>query len=419
MALARPARAEETFFSVPVATPIPNSSPPTSGVAAAAEEERVVGPLLARANLLRLRGQWDEAAVACTEALRLVPNSPSACSLLGDIYEAQRRLDEALQWYGMAVEFDPTNGSDRAKLERVAQVQRRVLLREEHEAHLRTRRTVPAAAGPARDRTSNAHKTLQWFDRIFPPGRWDSAARLILLSCGAMAFILLFAAGFVYLSSRDDRAPGGGALDAPLSADAAPGTGQNVVVMPPAPSPIPAPNDAASAMTGPNPSAPTGTGNAVLPAPPPLTPNSGVPAAPLPANNDPALLDALRRAFAGTAGGGIQVAAAEVDERVPQISLSLVLPASAAGGVPAEARARVLRAAARAVRVAGEQRPRIDRALVRVQFAPPAVPSGGATLAFSGETATTAVRAARGESASETVLRGLFINPVWGSGLAP
>jgi hypothetical protein len=387
--------------------------------AAAAEEERVIGPLLARANLLRLRGQWDEAAVACTEALRLVPNSPSACSLLGDIYEAQRRLDEALQWYGMAVEFDPTNVADRGKLERTAQTRRRILLREEHEAQLRARRAV-VPAGPARDRTSGAQRTLQWFDRLFPPGRWDSAARLILLLCAAMTFILLFAAGFVYLSSRNDGREfgAGGMLDAPLAPGTPPpGAGQNVVVM--APVPAPAPNDAPGAIAGPNPPVPpAGTSSATPPAPP-LSPDSSVAPAP-PADNDPALLDALRRAFApGTADGDVQVAAAELDERVPQISLSLLLPASAASGAPSEARARILRAAARAVRVAGERRPQVDRALVRVLFAPPA-PNAGPAFAFSGETATTAVRAAaRGDAAPESVLRGLFINTAWGANLAP
>ena len=391
-----------------------------SSAAAAAEEERAVGPLLARANLLRLRGQWDEAAVACTEALRLVPNSPSACSLLGDIYEAQRRLDEALQWYGMAVEFDPTNANDRAKLERVAQVQRHALLREEREAELRARRaasapaTRPMPAGAERTLGGRAaHKTLQWFDRLFPPGRWDSAARLILLLCGAITGILLFAAGFVYLSGRDDGrgADAGGSLDAPP-----PGAVQNVVVTPSLPvpsSPVPNPDES----TAVNPVSSLPAGNVPSPVP--------APAVTLPApNNDPALLDALRRAFASSppaSSGGVQVTVAEVDERVPQISLTLSLPAPSGGEAPAPVRDRVLRAAAHAVRVAGERRPRIDRALVRIEFVSPAAPNslGASTLAFSGETATTAVRAAGGEAAQGTTLRALFVNPVWGAGLAP
>jgi len=400
-----------------VATPTSPDPPYAAASSAAADEERAVGPLLARANLLRLRGQWDEAAVACTEALRLVPNSPSACSLLGDIYEAQRRLDEALQWYGMAVEFDPTNAVDRAKLERVAQVQRHALLREEREAELRARRatsapaTRPTPAGAERTLGGRAtHKTLQWFDRLFPPGRWDSAARLILLLCGAITGILLFAAGFVYLSGRDDgRGADGGSLDAP------PGAGQSIVVTPSLPVPSsPAPNPDAATAVNPVSSLPAGN------VPPPVP----APAVTLPApNNDSALLDALRRAFASSppaSGGGVQVTVAEVDERVPQISMTLSLPAPSGGEAPAPVRDRVLRAAAHAVRVAGERRPRIDRALVRIEFAAAMPNTGGAsTFAFSGETATTAVRAAGGEAAQGITLRALFVNPVWGAGLAP
>ena len=40
------------------------------------EEELTVGPLLARAKLLRLRKQWDEATAVCTDALRKFPKSP-------------------------------------------------------------------------------------------------------------------------------------------------------------------------------------------------------------------------------------------------------------------------------------------------------------------------------------------------------
>ena len=80
---------------------------------------REVYSLLAQANLLRMRGCWEEAVESCMAALRLTPDSHSAQSLLGDIYENQGRLDDAIQWYRMALDLNPTSTADRMKLERL------------------------------------------------------------------------------------------------------------------------------------------------------------------------------------------------------------------------------------------------------------------------------------------------------------
>ena len=82
---------------------------------------RDVYALLAQANLLRVRGHWEEAAGACMAALRLAPDSSSANSLLGDIYENQGRYDDAAQWYRMALDANPDSPADRVKLERLQQ----------------------------------------------------------------------------------------------------------------------------------------------------------------------------------------------------------------------------------------------------------------------------------------------------------
>jgi tetratricopeptide (TPR) repeat protein len=82
-----------------------------------------VDALLARANLLRMRGQWAEAVELCTEALRGDAHSPAAHSLLGDIYENQGRLDKAIRWYQLALELDPESIADRAKLARARELQ--------------------------------------------------------------------------------------------------------------------------------------------------------------------------------------------------------------------------------------------------------------------------------------------------------
>jgi tetratricopeptide (TPR) repeat protein len=79
--------------------------------------------LLARANLLRMRGQWPEAVERCTEALRLDPHSAAAHSLLGDIYENQGRLDKAIHWYEQALDQDPESVADKAKLTRARELQ--------------------------------------------------------------------------------------------------------------------------------------------------------------------------------------------------------------------------------------------------------------------------------------------------------
>ncbi len=77
--------------------------------------------LLAQANLLRMRGQWEAAAETCMAALRLAPDSASANSLLGDIYENQGRYDDAAQWYRMALDANPDSPADIVKLDRLRQ----------------------------------------------------------------------------------------------------------------------------------------------------------------------------------------------------------------------------------------------------------------------------------------------------------
>ena len=78
---------------------------------------REVYALLAQANLLRIRGCWEESAESCMAALRLAPESSSAQSLLGDIYENQGRYDDAAQWYRMALDVNPNSPADRMKLD--------------------------------------------------------------------------------------------------------------------------------------------------------------------------------------------------------------------------------------------------------------------------------------------------------------
>lgn len=92
----------------------PTHVPEASAVGAAEPTTRSF-PLLARANLLRMRGRWQEAAGLCTEVLRLEPGNASAYSLLGDIHENQGNLDEAIHWYDLALRVNAQSEADAAK----------------------------------------------------------------------------------------------------------------------------------------------------------------------------------------------------------------------------------------------------------------------------------------------------------------
>jgi len=75
-------------------------------------------PLLAQANLARIRGDKQQAVDYCVQVLRTQPGNADAHSLLGDIYRDQGALDDAIQWYRMATDLRPT-GPDAEKLRRL------------------------------------------------------------------------------------------------------------------------------------------------------------------------------------------------------------------------------------------------------------------------------------------------------------
>ena len=78
-----------------------------------------VSALLAQANLMRIRGDWDRAVALCMDAMSLSPGYSAPQSLLGDIYENRGDIDDAIRWYKMALDSDPMSLSDRRKLERL------------------------------------------------------------------------------------------------------------------------------------------------------------------------------------------------------------------------------------------------------------------------------------------------------------
>ena len=85
--------------------------------------------LLMTANVLRLRRQWSLAEAKCSELLKLDPENAAAHSLMGDILRDQERVQDAIEWYKLAVDRDPANETDRRKLE--ALIERRFTERRE------------------------------------------------------------------------------------------------------------------------------------------------------------------------------------------------------------------------------------------------------------------------------------------------
>lgn len=78
--------------------------------------DREVYPELARANLLRMQGKYDEAIEVCRRIMGRFPSNETVHALLGDIYADQGKLEDAIQWYELLVELAPTNVHYSAKL---------------------------------------------------------------------------------------------------------------------------------------------------------------------------------------------------------------------------------------------------------------------------------------------------------------
>ncbi len=142
-----------------------------------AELDRRSDGLLAEANLLRMRGQWQQAETCCIDVMRVNPNNVHAHSLLGDIFRDQGRYDESHQWYQMALDLNPSSSADRAKLVHVEQVIARERFRQSGD---------PANSGPGLNLGTQKLMGL-------PPSTWIrglTAASVLFLVC-ALAFLLM------------------------------------------------------------------------------------------------------------------------------------------------------------------------------------------------------------------------------------
>jgi hypothetical protein len=74
---------------------------------------------LAQTNLLRMRGEYKDAAQVCLSILKRYPHNVTAHALLGDIYAEQGDLEQAAEWYEMALDLSPQAEAERQKLDAI------------------------------------------------------------------------------------------------------------------------------------------------------------------------------------------------------------------------------------------------------------------------------------------------------------
>ena len=71
---------------------------------------------LARINVLRLRGQYEEAKGLGTRVLTAAPTSADALSLMGDIASELGELESAERYYRLSLDYNPGSPSETRKL---------------------------------------------------------------------------------------------------------------------------------------------------------------------------------------------------------------------------------------------------------------------------------------------------------------
>lgn len=83
--------------------------------------DAAIYPDLARANLLRMRGDYKQAQDVCLALLRRFPNNATANTLLGDIAAEEGDLEHAAEWYELALDLNPDSPAEQHKLQAVRQ----------------------------------------------------------------------------------------------------------------------------------------------------------------------------------------------------------------------------------------------------------------------------------------------------------
>jgi len=83
--------------------------------------DSAIYPELARVNLLRMRGDFPAALTHCRSILRKFPNNVTANQLLGDICVETDDLEQAKEWYELALDIAPDSAQIEMKLNSVRQ----------------------------------------------------------------------------------------------------------------------------------------------------------------------------------------------------------------------------------------------------------------------------------------------------------
>ncbi len=311
---------------------------------------REVYALLAQANLLRIRGCWEEAVGQCMAALRLVPDSTSAQSLLGDIYENQGRFDDAVQWYRMALDTNPDSPADRLKLDR--------LLSRQTLAPRADRKTIPFESDTAPMPIVPASPPL-WRRLTQDP---ETALRVGALAAALLVcLIVLFAYATVHRRSA--------------LASLGFGPYQEVKAAPVVVSPASAPIVAVGAGETRRDSA------------------------------EQAVLDTLRGS-SDLSALGVTVSDVQFDPRAGRMTITVSLSPG-----PSLTRASVLRGALRAAQAGAAASPSATAFTLRALMASEA--DGGGTLVFVGDIAQDALPAVGTAPPDDDHVAALFTDPLW------
>lgn len=85
-------------------------------------ESRTINLQISRVNLLRMRGEFDEAMQLCDELLKYHPDNPDVHILKGDVCFERGKLDDAWHWYRLASDMRPDDASIHRKLETIDQI---------------------------------------------------------------------------------------------------------------------------------------------------------------------------------------------------------------------------------------------------------------------------------------------------------
>jgi hypothetical protein len=176
----------------PVADPaVPSAAPPAP---AAPLDSRALNARLTQANLSRVRGDWNAAIDHCVEVLQADPANAAAHALLGDIYAARGRREDAVQWYRMALELHP-NPVDAAKLGRI---EREIAAQEAQQAKSARRLSVTPVVQPTDGQAPVGTVALM-----------GVSPRLWLRGITAAALAFLVVSGVILLNTKNRHAQDG------------------------------------------------------------------------------------------------------------------------------------------------------------------------------------------------------------------